>query len=59
MATLLMWTGFNLVSRLGGKSVLTPYDIFALRLITASIVLLPFATSTVSYTHLRAHETDS
>lgn len=39
-----MWTGFNLVSRLGGKSVLTPYDIFALRLITASFVLLPFAT---------------
>jgi len=40
-----MWTGFNLVSRLGGKSVLTPYDIFALRLITASLVLLPFANS--------------
>ena len=40
-----MWTGFNLVSRLGGKSILTPYDIFALRLITASLVLLPFATS--------------
>jgi drug/metabolite transporter (DMT)-like permease len=39
-----MWTGFNLVSRLGGKSILTPYDIFALRLITASLVLLPFAT---------------
>jgi len=38
-----MWTGFNLVSRLGGKSILTPYDIFALRLITASLVLLPFA----------------
>ena len=44
MATLLMWTGFNLVSRLGGKSLLTPYDIFALRLITASLVLLPFAS---------------
>ena len=42
-ATLVMWTGFSLISRLGGKSVLTPYDIFALRLITASLVLLPFA----------------
>lgn len=37
-----MWTCFSLVSRMGGKSVLTTYDIFALRLITASIVLLPF-----------------
>ena len=44
-ATLIMWAGFSLVSRLGGKSVLTPYDIFALRLITASLVLLPFAGS--------------
>jgi drug/metabolite transporter (DMT)-like permease len=42
-ATLIMWAGFSLVSRLGGKSILTPYDIFALRLITASLVLLPFA----------------
>jgi drug/metabolite transporter (DMT)-like permease len=44
-ATLLMWASFSLISRLGGKSVLTPYDIFALRLITASICLLPFAGS--------------
>ena len=44
-ATLLMWSGFSLISRLGVKSVLTPYDIFALRLITASLVLLPFAGS--------------
>ena len=44
-ATLLMWTAFSLVSRLGGKSALTSYDIFALRLITASIILLPFARS--------------
>ena len=44
-ATLLMWAGFSLISRLGGKSVLTPYDIFALRLITASVILLPFAGS--------------
>ena len=44
-ATLVMWTCFSLVSRMGGKSVLTPYDIFALRLITASLILLPFAGS--------------
>ena len=44
-ATLLMWAGFSLISRLGGKSVLTPYDIFALRLITASVILLPFMRS--------------
>ena len=44
-ATLVMWSGFSLISRLGGKSVLTPWDIFALRLITASLVLLPFAGS--------------
>ena len=40
-----MWSSFSLVSRLGGKSVLTPYDIFALRLITASIILVPFVGS--------------
>jgi len=44
-ATLVMWSGFSLISRLGGKSILTPWDIFALRLITASLVLLPFAGS--------------
>ena len=44
-ATLMMWSGFSLISRLGGKSVLTPYDIFALRLITASAILLPFIGS--------------
>lgn len=42
-ATLLMWTGFSLFSRYAGTSVLTPYDVFALRLATAALVLLPFA----------------
>ena len=41
--TLVTWTGFSLISRVGGKSPLTPYDIIALRLITASLVLLPIA----------------
>jgi drug/metabolite transporter (DMT)-like permease len=40
-----MWACFSLVSRYGGKSVLTSWDIFALRSITASLVLLPFAGS--------------
>lgn len=44
-ATLLMWSGFSLISRLGGKSPLSPFDIVALRLATASIVLLPFCGS--------------
>lgn len=44
-ATLIMWSGFSLISRLGGKSVLTPWDIFALRALTASLVLLPFVGS--------------
>ena len=44
-ATLVIWTSFVLISRLGGKSVLTPYDMLALRLITAALVLLPFAAS--------------
>lgn len=47
-ATLCIWTGFVLVSRLGGKSVLTPYDVFALRLVVASLILLPLAGSLVS-----------
>ncbi|MCW3480924.1 DMT family transporter [Neisseriaceae bacterium JH1-16] len=38
--TLLIWTGFIVISRLGGKSVLTAYDILALRLGTASVLLL-------------------
>ena len=42
-ATLVMWTSFSLFSRYAGKSVLTPYDVFALRLSVAALVLLPFA----------------
>lgn len=44
-ATLVIWTSFVLVSRLGGKSLLTPYDVLALRLITASLILLPLSAS--------------
>lgn len=37
--TVAIWTGFILISRLGGKSVLTGWDILALRLGTASVLL--------------------
>jgi len=43
--TVAIWAGFILISRLGGKTALTPYDILALRLGTAAILLLPFAGS--------------
>lgn len=41
--TVAIWTGFILISRLGGKSALTAYDIMALRMGTAALLLLPFA----------------
>ncbi|PTQ90970.1 DMT family transporter [Agitococcus lubricus] len=40
--TLSVWASFILVSRLAGKSVLTPWDTTALRFGTAAIVLLPY-----------------
>lgn len=43
LATMLIWSGFILVSRLGGRSGLTAYDILALRLATASFLLTIFA----------------
>lgn len=43
LGTVAIWTGFILISRLGGKSALTPYDILALRLGTAALLLALFA----------------
>jgi drug/metabolite transporter (DMT)-like permease len=43
LATVVIWAGFILISRLGGKTGLTGWDIVALRLGTASLVLLPFS----------------
>jgi drug/metabolite transporter (DMT)-like permease len=43
LATVVIWAGFILVSRLGGKTALTGWDIVALRLGTASVFLLPFS----------------
>jgi drug/metabolite transporter (DMT)-like permease len=45
LGTVVIWAGFILVSRLGGKTGLTGWDIVALRLGTASLVLLPFSLS--------------
>jgi drug/metabolite transporter (DMT)-like permease len=41
LAAALIWSGFILVSRVGGISELTPYDIIAIRYVTCSAILLP------------------
>jgi drug/metabolite transporter (DMT)-like permease len=43
LTTVVIWAGFILISRLGGKTGLTGWDIVALRLGTASLVLLPLS----------------
>ncbi|MBI2732028.1 MAG: DMT family transporter [Aquabacterium sp.] len=43
LGTVFIWAGFILVSRMGGKTALTGWDIVALRLGTASLFLLPFS----------------
>lgn len=40
--TLLIWAGFVIVSRLGGQSALTVFDMVALRIGTAALVLSPW-----------------
>lgn len=35
------WSGFNIVSRLGGRSALTPFDLAALRFGLSALILLP------------------
>ncbi len=40
--TLVIWSGFVVVSRVGGQSVLTPYDIVALRVGTSALLLIPW-----------------
>jgi len=37
----LCWSGFNIVSRLGGRSPLTPYDLAALRFAVSAVLLSP------------------
>jgi drug/metabolite transporter (DMT)-like permease len=41
-AVIVVWSGFNIVSRLGGRSPLTPYDMAAIRFVISGIVCLPF-----------------
>jgi len=43
LATVVIWAGFILVSRMGGKTALSSWDIVALRLGTASLILLPLS----------------
>jgi drug/metabolite transporter (DMT)-like permease len=43
LTTALVWAGFIILGRLGGKTGLTGWDIVALRLGVASLVLLPFS----------------
>jgi len=40
--TLMIWAGFVIASRHGGQGLLTPYDLAALRIGTAAIVLSPW-----------------
>ena len=42
----IFWSGFNIVSRMGGRSVLTPYDLAALRFGISAVILLPFLCTT-------------
>lgn len=41
-AVIVVWSGFNIVSRLGGRSPLTPYDMAAIRFFVSGMVCLPF-----------------
>lgn len=43
LGTVAIWAGFILIARLGGKTALTGWDIVALRLGTAALILLPFS----------------
>lgn len=38
---IVIWTGFMLVSRLGGTGSLTPFDVAAIRMGTAGVIVLP------------------
>jgi len=46
------WSGFNIVSRIGGKSVLTPYDLAALRFLVAATLLSPLFIKSLGMTDL-------
>ncbi len=54
--TLLIWSGFVIISRLAGKGQLTPYDIAALRIGTAALVLSPWWLPRLLHPELRQLE---
>lgn len=43
LATVLIWSGFMLLARVAGQHALTSWDVVALRLGTAAVVLLPLS----------------
>ncbi|PLX73314.1 MAG: EamA/RhaT family transporter [Azoarcus sp.] len=43
----LCWSGFNIVSRLGSKGVLSPYDLSAMRFAVSGVLALPFFVTRV------------
>jgi drug/metabolite transporter (DMT)-like permease len=48
----LIWSGFVIVSRMGGTSALSTYDIIALRYGTTALVILPFLLMRHRFWHL-------
>ncbi|MFN7186050.1 MAG: DMT family transporter [Alphaproteobacteria bacterium] len=48
----LIWSGFIIVSRLGGESALSTYDIIALRYGVTALILLPFLLVRHRFLHL-------
>ena len=42
VAVVVVWSGFNIISRLGGRSPLTPYDMAAIRFVISGMVFLPY-----------------
>ncbi len=52
LGTVAIWSGFILISRWGGRTGLTPYDVLALRLGTAALLLLPFCRD-MAWSHWR------
>ena len=50
-AVIVIWSGFNIISRLGGRSPLTPYDMAAIRFVFSGIVCLPFVL--IRWRHLK------
>ncbi len=43
LAAVVIWAGFIVVSRLGVRTSLTPWDVAAIRFTVAGLVLLPYA----------------